>query len=137
MNKNKKIGSLPCKENYDIYSYIYLLFSLSFPFSKKILRLHFIFQQIFVFEYTMWSQSVTTAFYEKKKIHLRHKWLRGQHVQLIKVGKPCYLTSKMATINGGCLFCGRLTRKLLQICLIQPVFSSFNVLEDVLNGLGD
>lgn len=78
-------------------------------------------------------QSVTTAFYEKKKIHLRHKWLRGQHVQLIKVGKPCYF--KMATINGGCLFCSRLTRKILQICLIQAVFSSFNVVKNVLNGL--
>lgn len=107
-------GSLSREEN---YSSLFLLFleenSSTGTFFNKSLR------------WMQRLQSVTTAFYVKKKIHLRHKWLRGQRVQLIKVEKP-------HEQNGRCLFCGRSNRKILQICLIQyAAFSGFNVVENV------
>ena len=73
--KIKKLrGSLSREEN---YSSLFLLFleenSSTGTFFNKSLR------------WMQRLQSVTTAFYVKKKIHLRHKWLRGQRVQLIKV----------------------------------------------------
>lgn len=108
MNKNKK----NCVVLFLVKKII--LFSF-FSFLKKTLRLARIFQRIFVLNTE--TAKCNYGILRKEKIHLRHKWLRGQYVQLIKVEKPYYLTSwgmfilrpvdpqnSSDMINSSCLF---------------------------------